>query len=173
MYFEDTLNGQIIGAVLGAWVVVALALLYGKPGWERQDKLCLSGAVLAVVLWKLCNNPTVGIVVSNSVVFFGSFQTFASAWREPENEDKIAWTIWWTSCVCAVISLPSIQPADSVQPLTFFAIETIMLYLVYVHKQSAEQNEEVGAPVPEKEMCPFCKRELGFMHWCNNCRLKI
>lgn len=41
---------------------------------------------------------------------------------------------------------------------------------------SATQNERKGhvvVPVSEKETCPFCKRELGFMHWCSNCRLKI
>lgn len=134
MYFEHTLNGQIIGAVLGAWTVVVMALWFGKPGWTRNDKLCLVGAMLAIVLWKLFDNPTVGIVVSNSVVFLGSYMTFKSAWSEPEKEDKIAWMIWWTSCICAVISLPSLQPANSAQPLTFFTIETIMMYLLFVHR---------------------------------------
>jgi len=102
MWFEHTLNGQIVGAVLGAWTVVALALLYGKPGWTLQDKLCLLGAVAAVLLWKLSDNATVGIVISNTVVFLGSIMTFKSAWSEPEKEDRIAWAIWWTSCVCEV-----------------------------------------------------------------------
>lgn len=36
-----------------------------------------------------------------------------------------------------------------------------------------ERKEKVVVPVPEKETCPLCKRELGFMRWCHNCRLKI
>jgi len=36
-----------------------------------------------------------------------------------------------------------------------------------------ESSEKVVVPVPEKETCPFCKKELGFMDWCSNCRLKI
>lgn len=136
MYFEHTINGQIIGAVLGAWVTVVLVLRFGKSGWTRNDKRCLGGAVLAVVLWKFFDNPTVGIVVSNAVVFLGSFMTFKSAWSEPEKEDKIAWAIWWISCVCAMCSLPSWQLADSAQPITFFAVETIMVWLLFVRRRN-------------------------------------
>jgi len=35
------------------------------------------------------------------------------------------------------------------------------------------ERSEKAAPVSEKETCPFCKKELGFMSWCSNCRLKI
>lgn len=139
MYFENSLNGQIIGAMIGAWTVVVLALVYGKSGWDTKDKLCLGGALSAIILWKIFDSPVVGIVVSSSVVFFSSFPTFGSAWREPENEDKIAWLVWWLSCVCAVISLPSLRLADSAQPLTFFTIESIMMYILYVHHRRRRQ----------------------------------
>ena len=48
MFFKNAVNGQIIGAVLGAWVVVVLALIYGTRGWTKLDKYCLGGAVLGV-----------------------------------------------------------------------------------------------------------------------------
>ena len=46
MFFKDTVNGQILGAVLGAWVVAVLALKYGTPGWTKLDKFCLGSAIL-------------------------------------------------------------------------------------------------------------------------------
>lgn len=36
-----------------------------------------------------------------------------------------------------------------------------------------EQKERAVVYVPEKETCPFCKKELSFMRWCHSCRLKI
>lgn len=133
MYFKDTLNGQIFGAVIGAWAVVALALIYGKPGWTKLDMQCFGGAVFGIALWLTFDEPTIGIVVSNIVVFIGAIPTFKSAWKNPEQEDRLAWTIFWISCVLAVIAIPHWTLADATQPVVFFSIESIMMYLLFVH----------------------------------------
>lgn len=136
MFKENTLNWQIAGAVLGAWTVLALVLKYGTWEWTRIDALCLLGAVLAVTLWKIFGDATVGIVVSNTVVFLGSTPMFDSAWETPTNESKLAWTIWWISCLLAVATIPAWTLADTFQPITFCAIETVMVYIVYVRAAS-------------------------------------
>lgn len=132
MHKKETLNPQIIAAVLGAWIIVALVLKYGTKEWSKTDKFCLGGAILAVFLWNVFGNATVGIVTSNIVVFLGSYTMFKSSWKKPRDESKLAWTIWWVSCFCAVITIPAWTLADAVQPLTFFVIETIMMYIVYI-----------------------------------------
>jgi len=141
MFFKDTVNGQILGAVLGAWVVAVLALKYGTPGWTKLDKACLVGAVLGIVLWQVFNDPVFGIVTSLSVVFLGSIPTFTSAWKDPSRENKLAWTIFWVSCVCAVIAIPHRTLADAAQPITFFAIETIMMYILFVRPRSLANSK--------------------------------
>ena len=91
MFFKEAVNGQILGAVLGAWVVVAFTLKYGTLGfWTKLDKFCLTGAVLGIVLWQVFSNPVLGIMTSLSVVFLGSIPTFASAWKDPSRENKLA-----------------------------------------------------------------------------------
>lgn len=139
MLTEHTVNGQIVGAILGAWTVVALAVKYGKPGWTRLDKSCLGGAVLGIALWKVFSNPVLGIMTSLSVVFLGSIPTFASAWKDPSKEDRTAWTIFWISCVFAVIAIPAWTLADAAQPITFFLIESIMMYILYVRPRSMRE----------------------------------
>jgi hypothetical protein len=134
MFFKDTVNGQILGAVLGAWIVAALAMKYGTPGWTKLDKCCLGGAVLGIVLWQVFNDPVFGIVTSSGVVFLGSIPTLTSAWQDPGRENKLAWTIYWASCVCAVIAIPRWTLADAAQPISFFAIESTMMYILFVHK---------------------------------------
>lgn len=135
MHNKDTLNGQIIGAVLGAWVVALLALKYGTPGWTKLDKFCLAGAILGIVLWQVFDDALFGIMISSIVVFLASFPTFISAWKDPSREDKLAWTIFWISCVCATIAIPQWTLADATQPITFLAIESIMMYILYFHKK--------------------------------------
>jgi len=135
MFVKHTVNGQILGAVIGAWVIVALAFRFGMPGWTMIDKFCLAGAVLGVLLWQTFDAPLLGIATSLSVVFLGSIPTFVSAWRDPSREDKYAWTIFWASCVVAVWAIPSWTIADAGQPLTFFTIETVMMYILYVRRR--------------------------------------
>lgn len=141
MFVQNAVNGQIIGAVCGAWIVVAFAFKYGTPGWTKLDKFCLGGAVCAIVLWVVFNNPTLGIVTSVSVVFLGAFPTFASAYRDPNKEDKLAWTIFWVSCACAVFAIPGLKmefcfpqlkPEDAAQPIVFFLIESTMMFLLFI-----------------------------------------
>lgn len=132
MHAKDTVNGQILGAVIGSLVVVVLALKYGTPGWTKLDKFCLVGAILGIVLWQAFSNPVFGIMTSLSVGLLGSIPTFASAWKDPSHEDKLAWAIFWVSCVWAVIAIPQWTLADAAQPIIFFVIETIMMYILYV-----------------------------------------
>jgi hypothetical protein len=131
MLAKHTVNGQIVGAILGVWAVVVLALKYGTPGWTRLDKFCLGGAVLGIVLWKIFCNPVFGIVTSAGVGFLGSIPAFTSAWNDPSREDRTAWTIFWISCVCAVVAIPELTFADATQPIIFFLIESVMMFILY------------------------------------------
>ena len=138
MYAKDAVNGQILGTVIGAWIVVFLAMKYGTPGWTQLDKLCLSGAVLGVVLWWVFNNPIVGMAISLCVVTVGSIPTFVSAWKNPENEDKLAWTIFTISCLFALLAIPKLTFEDVVQPASFTTIELIMMYILFIHKPTVK-----------------------------------
>lgn len=130
MIAKGTLNGQMIGIVGGGGIILLLALLYGESGWTKLDKFCLAGAAIGMALL-LFNNPLLAIISSATVGFIGSFPTFISAWQDPGREDKLAWTIYWLSCVCAVCAIPHLTIADALQPLDFFLIESIMMIILY------------------------------------------
>lgn len=135
MYTKDAVNGQIIGATVGVWVVVVLAIRYGKPGWTNLDMFCLGGAVIGIVLWQTFSNPVLGILTAQIVTFVGSIPTFVSAWHDPSKEDRVAWTIFWLSCVAAVLAIPACTLQDALQPLTFFTIESVVMYLLFLRPQ--------------------------------------
>ncbi len=124
MYIKGVVNGQIVGAILGSWIVVALAMKYGTKGWTRLDMFCLFGAFMSLVLWKIFGDATFGIATSAVVVFLGAIPTFVSAWNDPSKEDKLAWTIYWISCVIAMLAIPVWTTENVVQPLSFTIIET-------------------------------------------------
>ena len=134
---------MIVGGLIGAWIVVILALRFGKPGWSRLDKFCLGGAVLGIGLWAASGNPTFGIVTSLAVMFIGSFPTFASAWNDPSKENRSAWTIFFISCVVALFAIPQWTLADASQPVTFLAIEGVMVFILYCKPRPARVQQSL------------------------------
>lgn len=132
MIAKGSVNGQLIGAIIGAYITVGLALKFGKPGWTRLDRACLGGAVLGIALWAITANPVAGIATSCGVIFLGSIPTFVSAWEDPTRENTLAWTLYWLSCVCALAAIPAWTLADALQPITFTAVETTMMVILLV-----------------------------------------
>lgn len=132
MVKQQTLNGQIIGAVSGAWIVTFLAFRFGQGGWSKTDKLCVTGATIGLAAMLV--NPAAGLALSVAVVFLGSIPTFQAAWSHPEQEDKLAWTLYFVSCLFALAALPSRPGFDAwAQPVAFTAVESTMMYLLYFH----------------------------------------
>ena len=132
MYSKHALNGQIVGSIFGVWVIFFLAMIYGAPGWTRLDKFCLFGAAIGIASWGIFNSPVAGIVISLSVNVIGSIPTFTSAWRDPSKEDKLAWSIFWVACACTMSAIPKWTLEDVSQPISFFSVGTIMMYLLYI-----------------------------------------
>lgn len=140
MLVKHAMNGQMAAALLCASTVAILTLKYGKAGWSRLDKVCLGGAVLGIVLWKIFNDPVLGIVTSLIVLFLGGIPTFVSAWHDPSKEDRTTWTILWVSCIVAVIAIPRLTLADAAQPITFLMIENVMVFILYTRPRSLARS---------------------------------
>lgn len=132
MLSQHAINGQIIGAICGAWTVFILAMKYGVPGWSKIDKICLGGTILALLLWKISGNATVGIATSLVSGILGSVPTFINAWQDASRENKTAWTIYWLSCLCAIGAVPKWTLADAGQPITFLLIESAVMFALFV-----------------------------------------
>jgi len=120
MYAEDTVNPQIIGAVIGVGIIAILSLKFGKPGWTWVEKWCLVGAGLGMALWYASGDPLLAIIISMIIVFLGGIPTFMFGWEKPHEEAKAMWIIHWVSGICAFIGMPAWTLEDSLQPITFF-----------------------------------------------------
>lgn len=131
MYAEKSLNGQIIGAVIGIWVVVFLSLKCGQPGWKKRDKICLGIGIAGLVFWKLSNNPEFGILFSLISMFIAAYPTFKEAWEDPSHEDKFTWIIFSIACVFALIAVPKWTIAHAGLPITAFIIDVPIAAIIY------------------------------------------
>jgi hypothetical protein len=138
MAVKGTINGQIASAIVCAWSVAILAMIFGEKGWTKLDKACLVGALLGVGLWLAFNDAIFGIIVSQLVIFSGSIPTFRNAWKNPEHENKTAWFLYWLSCLPAVSAASQQMTFESLaQPINFLLIESVMVYLLFIRKRSS------------------------------------
>ena len=137
MYKENALNGQIVGGVLGGFVIAILAVKYGDSRWKMVDKFCLGGGIIGLMLLLIFDNATLSILTVLTVICLGGIPTFVSAWHEPTKEDRLAWTILFLSCVFAVAAIPSWTFADAAQPISFLVSESIMMFLLYRPRSSS------------------------------------
>jgi hypothetical protein len=129
---EKAKTGQLTGAVTGAWVITILALFFGKPTMGAIEWVSIIGALIGIVLWKKTGNALLAIICSQAATFIGAIPTFVDAYRIPAVEDPIAWSIWFASCICALLAIRKWNLAEALQPLTFTAIETVMVILVVI-----------------------------------------
>lgn len=124
--------GQITGAVVGAWIIAALAVVYGQPTMGSIEWVSIVGATMGIVLWQKTGNAVTAIVCSQLAIFIGAFPTFANGYANPSQEDPLAWSLWFVSCVFALFAVRRWNLAEALQPVTFTVIEGVMVFLVVI-----------------------------------------
>lgn len=129
---EKAQLGQITGALLGAWTVTFLALSFGKPTMGAIEWVSVLGALTGIILWKSTGNAVLAIVSSQIALFLGAIPTFVSTYRNPAQEDPLAWSIWFASCICALLAVKKWDVANALQPITFTVIEGTVLALIVI-----------------------------------------
>ena len=124
--------GQITGAVIGAWIVTLLAIIFGKPTMGSIEWVSVLGATLGIVLWKSTGNAVTAIVCAQIAVLVGAVPTLVGAYAVPQQEDPIAWAIWFVSCIFALLAIENWNLKEALQPVTFTTIESAMIILVVI-----------------------------------------
>jgi hypothetical protein len=129
---KNALNSQIIGAVAGASITTLLAVVYGKPTMGSIEWVSIGGAVAGIILWQKTGDALLAIISSQATILIGAIPTFTGAYFNPAQEDPVAWIIWLSSCVCALIAVDKWDLAHALQPITFTIVEGTMVFLVVI-----------------------------------------
>lgn len=129
---EKVTSGQLTGAVAGAWVVTALALVYGKPTMGSIEWISIAGAATGIILWQWKGDAVFAIICSQAAVLIGAFPTFIGAYQNPSQEDPVAWSVWFVSCIFALLAVRKWDLANALQPVTFTIVEGTVFVLIVV-----------------------------------------
>lgn len=142
MWAQHAFNPMIAASALGCWTVFVLSFRYGKRGITLLDVFCLMAAAFGVALWAVFDRPALGLAASLSVTFIGSFPTFVSGLRTPQDEDRTAWRLYTLACLLAVASIPRWDFADAAQPFVYLAIAGTMAFVLSDEKEALRLRTE-------------------------------
>lgn len=131
MWEADTFNWQILSATVGSWIIFFLAVTRGRGGISRLDMLVLMIALCSIFLWVTSDDKMLSVVMGNTALFVAGIPTIKSVWKDPHNENRAAWTLYFVSSVLMVwvaYQLPIAKTVELLaQPLTFLTMTTIVM----------------------------------------------
>lgn len=122
----------------GAWVtgltalisfaIFGIALRKGEKHITTSDKLSLTVAALALLLWPLMNSPVLSIIIITLVDFLGFLPTIRKSYKKPYEETLIHYILAGLKFVLAILALENytvvtwLYPASLVAANLFFTI---------------------------------------------------
>jgi len=126
--------------LLPAWLCVSqlavsiLSIKFGEKKWDLGNKICVGGAIFGILLWVLTGNALLALGFSLLADLFASMPNFRHVFSNPEQEDKIAWTIGWLSAVFEVLAIKNWTFASAGWAVYFILNMTVILYFLYRRK---------------------------------------
>lgn len=107
----------------GPLIVALISIKYGESGWTLFDKICLIGAFAAIVVWIVSGSAPTTLLISIVADGFGLAPTVLHAYRKPQEESKLAWTLFFFADVANLFAVENWSLAS-------FPVWIFTLYMV-------------------------------------------
>ncbi|HSX35780.1 MAG TPA: hypothetical protein VLH84_02490 [Patescibacteria group bacterium] len=107
------------GDAIQAGIILLLGLKYGYAKFSLFDGVCLIGAILGLVLWRIFDSPTTAIIATIVIDLIAALPTYRHSWLKPDEE---TWQTYSVSSLGAAVGLAS---------LTSFSVDSLA-YPVYL-----------------------------------------
>ncbi len=132
LYFQGDRTAVYLAFVsfLLCTTIFILSFKYGVGGRSKTDFIVLFLAVLAIVLWQVSDNPTVGLYMSILADFIGFLPTIVKAYRMPHTED---WKFYASDVVAGFFSLLALNAylfKDVIFASYILAINLLLMLIV-------------------------------------------
>lgn len=127
---EDTI-WVVVGDFAGVICIAILSLWYGVGGAEKSDIFCFIGAGLSLWLWWYFDSPFVALVTNLVVDCFAAIPTIVKTIKEPELEDRPAWTLTVAANVVSLFAVERWIIAIWIYPVYTLIIDGIVWALLF------------------------------------------
>ncbi len=92
--------------IIGPGIIAVLSLKYGEnAGFQKLDWICLTGALVSILLWVIFNSPIVALLGSIVVDAIGLIPTIKKSYFNPKEEDPTAWSLEMFASILNAIAI--------------------------------------------------------------------
>ena len=108
-------------------IVFLMSLKYGMGGYEKIDLVCLAIAILGIAVWKLTDDPAIGLYASVAADFTSMIPALNKTYKQPHTE---YWLSYIFDIVASLLTLAAVtdwQIQSTLYPLYIVLVNTIML----------------------------------------------
>jgi len=85
--------------------IFILSLYYGTHNIKLFDKICLAGALLAVIIYFFIHDATLAVIIVVITDFIGFLPTIRKSYEEPKTETPITYILSAVAAVFAIAAL--------------------------------------------------------------------
>ena len=139
-------TAQIIqGGGPGAWVtltgvvgtlgVAILALRFGEKHITKSDWASFVGALCAIVLWRITNDPLIAVVIAVVVNFLAMLPTFRKSFARPEEESISIWILDIIRYSIALAALTSFNATTALFPLALVVGDVLLVAMILIRRR--------------------------------------
>jgi hypothetical protein len=137
-------NQLAAGATNSIWLVVAftlstctvfmLSLRNGVGGSTKLDIVVLIGALSGVVIWQILDSPLASIIANLVVALIASIPTYKKAWRVPETETKISYSVGAFAAFLSAVSIGKFDIVLLLLPIYSILYQGTIFLILIRHK---------------------------------------
>lgn len=138
--------GQVVGnGGAGAWVtgftalvsftIFALALVKGKKDFPLADWLCLSGCILALVLWAFTDDPLSAIILITIIDALAFAPTFRKSYSKPYSEPAFTYAMSGLKFFIALFALQKLSLVTVLYPLSLVIANGAFVLLLLTQRK--------------------------------------
>lgn len=111
--------------------VAILSIKKGDNNWDSLNKFCVFLAFVGIGLWYLTGQPIIALVFSIVADLSASIPNFRHTFTNPEQENRLGWTLGFGSAVLEIFTIQNWSIAESGWAIYFFINMSIVLFLVW------------------------------------------
>lgn len=119
-----------LASVINTVIIFCLSFKYGMGGLNKLDLVCISVAVIAILLWVTTKNPVTALYTSLIAGVLGYIPVIKKAYLYPNTENTLSWGIGSTSSILNLFALTSLRPAIAIAPIVIVILDVLIAGLL-------------------------------------------
>lgn len=124
-----------IPSFIGSTAIFILSIKYGVGGRSKMDIITLIGALFSLVVWKVTDNPTLGLYASILTDFIGFSPTLVKSYKEPYTESYLFYGCDLVASFFNLLALKSYLMMDLAFPLYIFLVNFTVTVIILIRRR--------------------------------------